>query len=403
MVAQGKVLSFPLMDQDTPPLPYVQRVRLQGALALATIATTHNLHLEVNGIPVAESLFALLSGMVLVSGATDAVERMTASQIPTFSPNSQRFDANTFGGRFCQMLLACDPRLLLYSRDEVEQCRDRVLSFDSDNHDRDPSTDRSLWEAKRIADSALQPETDQWIPRPFRMSGYLPANGPICVAMLAAPSAFYLLLGSWLNQSQNAMINYFNRNPSSEMSLETLWNSYIVAVATALGVAFGLASSVSAHYPAEEAQQLLQFISFPSAVVASSLNCWIVRSPEIEPGVPLLVENQDDGTLEPVLPGETSRAAAQRGVVATTASRAVLQMPTYMIPPLLLETVLKPCLVDHPSMTVPMTTFVLLISFGIGLPCAIGIFPQMSTIEEHAAEEKYRGLGYEKFYYNKGL
>jgi hypothetical protein len=196
------------------------------------------------------------------------------------------------------------------------------------------------------------------------------------------------------------MLNYYNRNASSRMSNMTLVKSYAIAVAAALLVAFGLASFVETHYTGEEATQLLRCISFPSAVIASSLNCYIVRRPEIDSGVPLL-----NGRMEDVLPGETSREAAKLGVHSTTASRAVLQMPTYFIPPLLLDTVapLKQYMCENPSMVVPITTFMLTLSFGVGLPCAVGMFPQMSKIRAVDVESKYHGLDDEEFYFNKGL
>jgi hypothetical protein len=50
-----------------------------------------------------------------------------------------------------------------------------------------------------------------------------------------------------------------------------------------------------------------------------SLNCYIVRSPEIDKGVPLLNKQ-----MENVLPGETSIVAAKRGVHSTIASRGEL-------------------------------------------------------------------------------
>merc|ERR1740139_2176191 len=119
------------------------------------------------------------------------------------------------------------------------------------------------------------------------MSGYVPFNGPICVAMVASTSTPALLFWSWVNQSQNALVNYYNRNASSEMTNETLMIRYGTAVGSALTVAFGLATVVQKKYSPAKAKQLMKFIAFPSAVVASSLNCYIVRSPEITTGIPL--------------------------------------------------------------------------------------------------------------------
>lgn len=148
-----------------------------------------------------------------------------------------------------------------------------------DYSDVDP---RVLWEARRVVDAAMHPDTGEILPRPFRMSGYVPYNGPICVAIVASQSTLPLLFWSWVNQSQNALVNYFNRNASSPMTNETLAKSYAIAVGSALAVAFGLATAIQKRFEPAKAKQLLRWVAFPSAVVASSLNCYIVRSPEIE-------------------------------------------------------------------------------------------------------------------------
>lgn len=410
-----------------PVLPIAQRTRVQGVLALLAIITASNNGLQFQAVPIGESLFALVASIFLVSGATDAVERMTAckdgirtSSMPAYNTNGERYDQSNFIGRYCKMLLACDPRLLLYTEEEVRQyhklayvdyteLRSNAMNKEEDATYSLAETDRLLWEAKRIADSALHPETQEWIPRPCRMSGYLPFNGPICIAMISVQSTLPLLFWSWMNQSQNALVNYFNGPKSSANNDDdatiiaidgALFTSYSLAVASALLVAFGLATYIQTNFSGDLQIELLRFIAFPSAVIASSLNCYIIRSPEIEAGAPLLNEE-----LENVIPGQTSSAAAKRGVYSTTASRAVLQMPTYFIPPLLLDTVtpLKQFLMDNSLMVVPVTTFLLLVSFGIGLPAAVGLFPQVSSITAEDVEEKFRDLGYDEFYYNKGL
>jgi len=170
-------------------------------------------------------------------------------------------------------------------------------------------------------------------------------------------------------------------------------------------VAFGLATAIQRRYSPQQAKQLLQWVAFPSAVVASSLNCYIVRSPELETGIPLL-----DAQGTNVLEGATSLEAARRGVNATTASRALLQAPVYFLPPLLMSTAIaKQWVMRHPAMVVPMTTYLLLTSFGIGLPATVAIFPVMSQVNAKDVEEGFRNLRdsegkpYETFYYNKGL
>jgi tricarboxylate carrier len=332
-----------------------------------------------------------------------AVQYGTASSVPAFDPKGQRFSQKFFSGRFCKMLLACDPRLLLYREDKVRQYQEMIKNYqiyDGQN------MDRALWEAKRITEAALHPDTGDEIPRPFRMSGYVPFNGPVAVAMVASTSTAPLLFWSWVNQSQNALVNYFNRNASSPMTNETLAISYGAAVGSALVVAFGLATAIQKKYPADQAKKLMRYVAFPSAVVASSLNCYIVRSPEIKTGIPLLNEDGQD-----VLKGETSKVAAQRGVNTTTASRALLQAPVYFLPPVLVSLgPIKNYLTKNPRMAVPITTYLLLCSFGVGLPATVAIFPQISEIGVNDVEEKFQNLQdpktgkpYEVFHYNKGL
>ena len=257
--------------------------------------------------------------------------------------------------------------------------------------------------------AALHPDTGEFIPHPFRMSGYVPFNGPICVAMVASQSTSALLFWSWANQSQNALVNYYNRNASSEMTNETLLTSYGAAVTSALGVAFRLAKFVQRRYDPAVARNMLRYVAFPSAVVASSMNCYIVRSPEMRTGMPLV-----NSRGERVLPNETSTIAAERGVNSTTLSRALLQAPVYFLPPFMMGAlpVLRNAIANNPAMRVPMTTYLLLVCFGIGLPASVAIFPQMGEIRVEDAEEKYRGLvderddgsrPYDVLYYNKGL
>lgn len=367
-------------------------------------------------VPVGASLLAAVAGVAVVSASARLVETTTADSCLPYSSagNAQRFDQSTFSGRFARMLLACDPALLLHTESTIMAAQQTLFEAEetmlqNPHRKLSPKESRKLWEAKRIVEGALHPDTGEVIPRPFRMSGYVPYNGPICVSMVASTSTIPLLFWSWANQSQNALVNYYNRNASSPMTNETLLKSYSAAVGSALVVAFGLSTFVQKRYSPAQAKQLMKYVAFPSAVVASSLNCYVVRSPEIATGIPLF---DKDGN--PVLPDEENKSsiAARCGVESTTASRAILQAPVYFFPSLLMGILppLKQLVAKHPTARVPLTTFLVLSSFGLGLPATIAIFPQVSEIKASDAEPKYQHLinpaterPYEVFYYNKGL
>jgi len=377
-----------------------------------------------SSFPFGASLLAAFAGVGVVAASAQAVESATGDSCLPYSSasNAQRYDQSTFGGRFARMLLACDPSLLLCGEHAVRDARQRLLEFEDNKSLPRKQTplslplpsacqSRMLWESKRIVESALHPDTGEVIPRPFRMSGYVPFNGPICVSMVASTSTGSLLFWSWVNQSQNALVNYYNRNASAPMSNETLLQSYSAAVGSALLVAFGLSSMVQKKYSPAKAKQMMKYVAFPSAVVASSLNCYVVRSPEITTGIPLQ-DKHGNPLLLPPRYDNSSRVAGRRGVESTTLSRAILQAPVYFVPSVLMGVVppLRRLVEHHPRTRIPLTTFLVLVSFGLGLPATIAIFPQISELKASEAEQKYRELidpetnqPYEVFRYNKGL
>ena len=136
------------------------------------------------GVPIGASLLAGLIGVGVVGLASFVVETVTADTCLPYSSQSgaQRYQQDTFQGRFCRMLLACDPTLLFHSQSSVEDAQ-RILKAAeaAESHRNDDgkglvSSDenRKLWEARRIVEAAIHPDTGEVIPRPFRMSGYVP-------------------------------------------------------------------------------------------------------------------------------------------------------------------------------------------------------------------------------------
>ena len=347
---------------------------------------------------VANLCIAMCSGVGTVClGATLSESLEDQSLAPPFADSFRgrpRFSSDTFLGRFKSTFYAFNPAQMIGTDEsflegarEIAKLKERFEAGEDIMKGVDEKENTRLWNLKMSVDSAVHPDTGEIVPLPFRMSGYVPFNGPICVAMVSSTSTAGLLFWNWVNQSQNALVNYFNRNASSPMSNETLAVSYGGAVAGALTVAFGLSTVIKKKYSPARAEQLLKFVAFPSSIIASSLNCYIVRRPEISTGVSVLDSNGSD-----LLPGSRSSVCAERGVMETTLSRAILQVPVYFIPPLLAST-LPPCkriISKSPALAVPITTYLLLCSFGFGLPLACAVFPQVSSVDPKDLEEKFQ-------------
>ena len=135
-------------------------------------------------------------------------------------------------------------------------------------------------------------------------------QGPVCMGMMLSTSTPPIVFFNWVNQSQNALVNYFNRNASSPTTNEILAKSYATAVTAALFVAMGVSTVIKRSFSVATANQLLKFVALPSSMVASSANCYVMRSPEISAGISLV-----DANGKEIAPGTRSQVAAKKAVV----------------------------------------------------------------------------------------
>jgi len=335
-------------------------------------------------------------GTVVVGG--NAI--VSTYETPKFSLTQKRFNLDSFSGRMAFMIYHTDPSTLIAREPELRSSQKALEDYRQGNSS---LSDNELWHARKLVESALN--DGEIVPEPFRMAGYVPFNGPVCVGMIVAKSTPTLMFWNWVNQSQNALVNYFNRNASSPMSNETMAMSYCGAVGAAMTVAYGLSTAVKRRFAPAQAAKIMTFVALPTCIAASCLNCYIVRRPEIEPGVKI---TDVDGNV--LADGRTSSVAAAYGVHATTASRGVLQVPTFFLPPLFmaLPPITALC-VANPFLSLPISTYVTMVCFGFGLPAAIAIFPTELEIQVSDLEPEFHGLKddqgnlVDKVYFYKGL
>jgi sideroflexin-5 len=302
------------------------------------------------------------------------------------------------------MLGSCNPSTILKSEATIRKAEVMLSEFNA-NGEQMKQSHSNLWSARTLVESAIHPDTGEIIPAPFRMSGFLAFNGPVCVAMMLSKSTPAILFWNWVNQSQNALVNYCNRNASSPTSNMTLALSYFAAVGSALSVVVLLSQILRRRFSPEVAKSLMKFISFPSSVIASSINCYIMRRPEIEKGITLFDSN---GNI--LAEGQTSQIAATRAVRETVLSRFLLVLPCVLLPVLIMSSPPFSSLsIRNAAMGKGITTYISVLSFGFGLPASVAIFPQVSAIEVKDLEEKFKGMTdshsqlLHTVYYNKGL
>jgi hypothetical protein len=147
-------------------------------------------------IPLGKTTFAMCSGVATVCSVGLAAQSMDEDPCPPFSASAHgtpRFDLSTFAGRFKANLFAMSPLLLANSEATLRGYQGEIKAALSEGGELSEEANRELWRKKLCVDAAIHPDTNESVPHPFRMSGYVPFNGPISVAMVASGSTGALL------------------------------------------------------------------------------------------------------------------------------------------------------------------------------------------------------------------
>ncbi|XP_050020903.1 sideroflexin-5 isoform X5 [Alexandromys fortis] len=174
---------------------------------------------------------------------------------------------------------------------------------------------------------------------------------------------------------------------------------YLGAVISAVSIAVGLNVLVQKANKFTPATRLLvqRFVPFPAVASANICNVVLMRYGELEEGIDVL---DADGNLV-----GSSKIAARHALLETALTRVVLPMPILVLPPIVMSMLEKTALLQaRPRLLLPVQSLVCLAAFGLALPLAISLFPQMSEIETSQLEpEIARATSSRTVVYNKGL
>ncbi|XP_038963069.1 sideroflexin-5 isoform X1 [Rattus norvegicus] len=311
------------------------------------------------------------------SAASAAASASNASSdAPPFQLGKPRFQQTSFYGRFRHFLDIIDPRTLFVTE---KRLREAVQLLEDYKHGtlRPGVTNEQLWSAQKIKQAILHPDTNEKIFMPFRMSGYIPFGTPIVVGLLLpnqtlASTVFW----QWLNQSHNACVNYANRNATKPSPASKFIQGYLGAVISAVSIAVGLNVLVQKANKFTPATRLLvqRFVPFPAVASANICNVVLMRYGELEEGIDVL---DADGNLV-----GSSKIAARHALLETALTRVVLPMPILVLPPIVMSMLEKTALLQaRPRLLLPVHSLVCLAAFGLALPLAISLFPQMSEVQ----------------------
>lgn len=318
---------------------------------------------------------------------------------PEFQLNKSRFNLDTYLGRFCHNLDIIDPRTLFVSDKKLKESLELLEDYKRGNVELDSDTTRRLWEAQKIKQSMIHPDTGQKIFMPFRMSSYVPINSIIATGLLIRnPSVFKVVLWQFANQSHNACVNYANRNASKPISTEKILQGYSCAVTAAVSISVGLNVFLrrTTMFKPSMKQMLQRFAPLPAVVTGSVLNVVLMRINELEKGI-------DVFDYQEKIVG-TSKLAAKKGLEEIAIVRAFLGL-RLAVPSLIIALMDRvPGFNKKPRLNVIFNLCVCAASFFVSLPAALAIYPQIVEANMNELEMEIQEESFEKsLFFNKGL
>lgn len=318
---------------------------------------------------------------------------------PKFEIGKSRYNLNTYLGRFYHNIEIIDPRTLFISNDKLNNSIKLLEDYKNGNL---PIgfDDKLLWEAQKIKQSTIHPDTGEKILMPFRMSGYVPFNSPILAGLLMNnPTIPQLIFWQWLNQSHNACVNYANRNATKPTNMKRFVKGYSCAVTAAisLGVGLNLGIKNASFFSKTMKSMLLRFTPLPAVMTASTLNVVLMRIHELEEGIDVI--DKQGNVIG------NSKLAAKYALKEMAITRAVLPIPLLLFPSLAMSYIEKSSLLKkNPRLGMPINIGLCSLSFFITLPATLAIFPQLSEVKiEDLEAELQKKCSDETLFYNKGL
>lgn len=321
------------------------------------------------------------------------------STVPEFRLNGTKFDQSTYWGRLRRCFDVVDPRTLFVSKEKLQHSLELLDNVQAGKRPLNV-TDAELWNAKKIKDAIIHPDTGEKILMPLRMSGYVPFGTASVIGMLIpGASVSQVVFWQWVNQTHNAGVNYANRNATKPTPTSKFIQSYVGAVGSALTIAVGISLGIKKTSLLSANSKLLasRFVAYPATATANIANVYLMRSSELQQGID--VHDQQGNVVG------TSKAAAKKAVSETALSRVILPAPILIFPPIIMTMLEKTkFIMSRPKMILPLNAVVCTLAFGLALPFAIALFPQQSKMSREKLEADIAEKTDSQFvYFNKGL
>eukprot|EP00945_MAST-04E_sp_MAST-4E-sp1_P008287 g8287.t1 len=340
----------------------------------------------------------------------------TSTKLPSFSFSASKYDMSTFLGRSRFFYETTSPFTLLTSKATLESSISLLKKFREGTVDNDPELktvsktvlNSMLWDARSVTDSILHPDTQKPLNPFFRFSFFVPANLLIMPFMLhpstiaSAPRTIGVHI---LNQSYNAGVNYENRNASNDQDNMKVFQGYLGAVTSSVGIAL-VATAVTNRadrFPRAVANALRIGLPFAAVASAGSLNLALVRRDELYEGISVFDRDKNEVGKSPI--------AARNSIIKCSLARFAWCTPIMVFPPVIALQAEKifPILKKNTRVNIAFMTVLYGAHLFFCVPPALGLFPQYDSMATEALEPEFHHLKYsdgspiKELFFNKGL
>ncbi|GAA5994023.1 hypothetical protein JCM11641_000048 [Rhodosporidiobolus odoratus] len=332
---------------------------------------------------------------------------------PPVDITQSRYDTKTYFGRLQHFASITSPLTLFASSSDLKAAQKLLQEYQAGvGKGREAwgkEEEKGVWKAKQLVDSSLHPDTHEPVPLPFRLSAFVPTNLVIVAGMLMPnPSLKGVIFWQWANQSLNVCVNYSNANKSISMSTSEIASAYAAATLASCTIAVSLSQLVPRLRGISPTTKALLGKLVPFAAVASAgcVNIGLMRWKEMRDGISVYAPS-DPVTNRPSHEKLGDSAVAGRVAVGqTAASRVLTNIPTLILPPLLITLLERRGAFNRPNgarLSTITNLGLIGLSLLVFLPPAIAAFPSRAEIDPKKLEGRFHEVGYEKVEFNKGL
>ncbi|RXK35204.1 mitochondrial protein [Tremella mesenterica] len=326
-----------------------------------------------------------------------------------------RFDLSTYTGRLAYFYSTTSPLTLLATSSELDQAQKDVRKYEASIKDSGPEgywvgkDEKDKYErARQLVDSSIHPDNGKAVLLPFRMSAFVPTNLIICAGMLMPnPSLRSVIFWQWANQTLNVAVNFSNANKSIQMTPTEIGTAYCAATFTSVFLAVSLTRLVPRLSVSRTTKELLgKLVPFASVASAGVVNISCIRWKEMRDGVEIYTLTRDPttGAEDKHVLGKSPKAG-QMAVMQSAASRVFTNIPTLILPPMIMTLLERRNVFVGPRGKIfsTMTQLTLIgLSLGLFLPPAIAYFPQRASTEPKRLEPEFQEHP-SPIFFNKGL